>query len=117
MPTKFQSRHYKEIAFLLLRYENFNGSYGNIYFQFEGEDKMTKQKLMSLNQALKYASKYEYDEIENAIGEKFSIEEFYKCEGNSRNWLVYPNIVGHRGKLIQYVRRGTAYRFFSLIEK
>lgn len=74
-------------------------------------------KTMSLNQALKYAEKYGYNEIINAIDEKFSFPEFYKQEGNSRGWVVCPNIVGKSAKMYKYIRGGHAYRMFTLLEK
>lgn len=74
-------------------------------------------KTVSLNQALKYASKYGYDQIMNSIEEKFSFPEFYKQEGNSRGWIVVPNLPGKSAKMYKYIRGGHAYRMFTLLEK
>lgn len=74
----------------------------------------TKVKTMSLNQALKYAGEYGYDEITNSIDEKFTFEGFYKYEGNSRGWVVIPNIAGKAAKMIKYLDFGRRYRVFTL---
>lgn len=73
---------------------------------------MDKNK--SLSQALNYAKQYGYCEVINAIDEKFTFEEFYKAEGNSRGWLVIPNLVGKDAKMIKYLRGGIRYRVFTL---
>lgn len=71
-------------------------------------------KTMSLHKAVSYAKQYDYGEVVNSIGEKFTLDEFYKTEGNSRGWLVIPNIAGKDAKMIKYIEFGRRYRIFTL---
>ena len=68
----------------------------------------------SLYKAIQYAREYDYGEVVNSIGETFTLDEFYKQEGNSRGWVVFPNIAGKDAKMIKYIDFGRRYRFFTL---
>lgn len=75
---------------------------------------MIKSKTSSLHKAIDYAKRFGYSEVINSIGETFTLKEFYKKEGNSRGWLVIPNIAGKDAKMVKYVDFGRRYRIFTL---